>query len=156
MTRKRDPRQPLEPEHADLEHLRPGADRLATRQSSPVSDAYDRRRRGLGDVVHAEQVRQLDGSPDLLPALPDRGAGRVLIMIDEAAGKTPVAVTRLDRSPAQHDSAVGLDDHRGRHLGIAPEDEVIVRAGFELAALDDPNDQRRPTHEAVVTQPGRA
>jgi hypothetical protein len=156
MTRKRDRRQRVEPEHADLEHLRSGVDRLPARQRAAVRDADDGRERGLGDVVHAEQLGQLDSGADLLAALPDRGAGGILIVIDEAAGQAPVAVTGLDRSPAEDDPAVGFDHHSGRHLGVAPEDEVVVRARLELAAFDDAEDERRPALDAVMAQRGRA
>jgi hypothetical protein len=156
MTRKRERRQGVEPEHADLEHLRSGADRLPARQRAAVRDADNGRNGGLGDVVHAQQLGQLDAGPDLLAALPDRSAGGILIVIDEAAGQAPVAVTGLDRSPAEDDPAIGFDHHGGRHLGVAPEDEVVVRACLELAAFDDAEDERRPALDAVVNQPGRA
>jgi len=105
-------------------------------------------------VVHAQEVEELDIGTDLLPALSHGRRGWVLVVVDEATGKAPQAAARLDRPPAEDDAAVGLDDHRGRHLRVAPEDEVVVRACLGLAAFDDPGHERRPALDAEVPHRG--
>jgi hypothetical protein len=86
VTRKRNRRQRVGPEDRDLEHLGPGADRLAFDDSALVADAHDARGCRLGDVVYAQEARELDLGVDLLAALAHGGAGGVLVVVDEATG----------------------------------------------------------------------
>ena len=88
-------------------------------------------------MIHAEKSGDLDRCGDLLAAFTDRGVARVLVVVDEPAGQAPEAQAWLDRPTAKQHTAVDLDDHRGDHLRVVPQDEVVVRAGLERAALDD-------------------
>jgi len=101
-------------------------------------------------VVGAEQGCDLDRGTDLFEALTSRCGRRILVVVDKAARQAPLAVARLDGAPAEHHTAVVLDDHRGGDLRVAPEDEVVVGTGLELAALDDPHDQGRAAVDAEV------
>jgi hypothetical protein len=72
--------------HSELEHLRARPWSRTVGETSPVSDPDHARRIGLGDVIHADQRRHLDGRADLLHAFPHRRIGRVLVVVDEPAG----------------------------------------------------------------------
>jgi hypothetical protein len=106
-------------------------------------------------VVHAEKAGELDAGVDLLAAFAYRCARRVFVVVDESTGEAPQAVAGLDAPPAQHDSAVALDDDRGRHLRITPQDEIVVGACLDLVALDDLDDERRAAIDAEVHHRGR-
>jgi len=107
-------------------------------------------------VVDAQQLQQLDARADLLQALADRRPCRVLVVVDEAAGQAPLAVARLDRSPAEDDSTLRLDHDGGGDLRVSPEHEVVVGTRLELAALDDAQDERPPAPEAEMRHRSRA
>jgi len=151
VTRKRDLRQGVRPEDRNLEHLGAGADRLAVPQPPSIGDADDRRRHSLCDVIRAEQLEELHGRADLLATFPHRRRRRVFVVVHESARQAPQAVARLDRAPAKDDSAFGFDHHRRRHLGVAPEHEVVVGTGLDLATFDDLDDQLRAAVDAEVT-----
>jgi hypothetical protein len=151
MTRKRNRRQRVEPEDANLEHLVAGGELLTGREVASVRDHDDARRRALRGVVDVQHRLDLDRCPDLFATLANDGFGGALVVVDEAAGQTPQTVPGLDRAPAEDDAAVGLDHDRGSDLGVAPEDEVVVRARFELAAFEDLDDERRSAARAEVT-----
>ena len=105
-------------------------------------------------MVHAQELDELDLGANLLPALSHRGHGWVLVVVHEAPGKAPQAAARLDRPPAEDNATVGLDDHRGRDLRVAPQDEVVVRACLQLPAFDDPGHERRAALDAEVSHRG--
>jgi len=86
MAWKRQRRKCFDWKHSDLEHLRAGPWCRAVGDTSPVGDPDHARRIRLGNVIHADQRRQLDGYADLLHALPYSGVGRVLVIVDEPAG----------------------------------------------------------------------
>jgi len=151
VTRKRDLRQGVRPEDRDLEHLGAGAYRRAVPKPPSVCDSNDRRRLNLGDVIRPEQLDQLHRSADLLATFPHRRRRRVFVVIDESARQAPQSVSRFDRTPAKNDSAIGFDHHRGRHLRVAPEHEVVVRTGLDLASFDDLDDELRAAVDAEVT-----
>jgi hypothetical protein len=155
VTRKRNRRQRVGPEDRDLEHLGPGADRLAFDDSALVADADDAGGRRLGDVVHAQESGELDLGVDLLAALAHRRAGGVLVVVDEAAGQAPLPQGRLDGAPPEHDAAVVLHHHRRRDLRISPENEAVAGANLELATLDELRLQRSPAVDAEMTHPDR-
>jgi len=156
VTRKRDLRQRVEPEDADLEHLGSSADRRSSGQAPAIGDAHDRGGRHLRHVVNAQQLQQLHVRADLLQALADRCPRRVLVVVDEAAGQAPLAVARLDRSPAEDDATLRLDHDGGGDLWVSPEHEVVVGTRLDLAALDDPQDERPPAPEAEMRHRTRA
>jgi hypothetical protein len=135
----------------ELEHLRPRLGPLAIREPRSIGDTDHARRRPLGDVINAQQACDLDARPDLLTALAPRCIRRILVVVDEAAGQAPQALARFDRAAAQQDPLADLDDHRGDHLGVVPQDEVVVRAGLERAALDDAGHERGSAIDAEVT-----
>jgi hypothetical protein len=156
VTRKRDLRQRVKPEDADLEHLGSSADRRSSGQAPAIGDAHDRGGCRLRHVIDAQQLQQLDAGADLLQALADRCHCRVLVVVDEAAGQAPLAVARLDRSPAEDDATLRLDHHGGGDLRVSPEHEVVVGTRLELATFDDPRDERPSAPEAEVRHRSRA
>ena len=156
MTRKSNRRQRVRRKNPDLEHLRPGAHCLTIRKSTYVGDADDARDGRLRYVVRAKQRSQLDPRADLLLALANRGCRGILIVIDEAAGQAPQAMTRFDGTTPEHDSACRLDDHGGGHLRVAPQDKRVVRASLMLASFDELRDERRSAVDAEVGHSRRA
>jgi hypothetical protein len=129
---------------------------LSLEHAPAITDADDARRRGLGNVVDAEQTGQLDLGVDLLAALADRGARRVLVIVHEPAWQAPLSIRRLDSAPPEHDAAIHLDDHRGRDLWVAPQDVSVMGAHLVFAPLDELEGERRAAVDAVVTHRGRA
>jgi len=101
-------------------------------------------------VKDTEEARQLDLGADLLAALTHRRGRRVLVMVDETAGQAPQPVARLDRSTSDDDSLFTLDDRGSDHFRVAPQHEVVVGTGLELAAIDDPYGKRRPAIDAEM------
>jgi hypothetical protein len=85
MAWKRERRKCVDWKHSDLEHLGAGSWSRTVGETSPVGDPDHARRICLGDVIHADQRRQLDGRVDLLHALPYRRIGWVLVIVDEPA-----------------------------------------------------------------------
>jgi len=150
VTRKRERRQLVRSENAELEHLGAGLDLFAVDDAAAKRDPDDRRCRRLGDVVKAKQFRQLDVRADLLHALTNRGIFRILVVVHKPARQAPQAVGRLDGTPADDDAPTMLDDDRGGDLGVSPQHEVVVGASFELAAFDHPRGQGRTAFDAVV------
>jgi hypothetical protein len=130
-------RQRVERKNADLEHLWTCGRSYAIDDPGAISDADHAGRRRLWDVINAKQSSQLDRSADLLHAFTDRGHARILVGVDEAARQTPQAITGLNRSAADHHSAVRLDHDCCRDFGVMPEDEAVIRASLDLAAFDD-------------------
>jgi hypothetical protein len=129
---------------------------LTVRHLAPERDADDRRRSRLRDVVNAEQLAQLDFSADLLTALAHRGVSRTLVVIDEAAGQAPLAVRGVDGPASQDYAGRRFDDDGRRHLRVAPQDEIVVRADLDRASFDRARDQGRSAVDAKVAHPGRA
>ena len=86
MARKRELGQIAEGVEVDLGHLDARLEPRTISQSSFIRDADHARRRGLGDVVHAEESRDLDLGADLFATFALRRVDRVLVVIDEAAG----------------------------------------------------------------------
>jgi hypothetical protein len=156
MARKGHGRQSVARKNADLEHLLSGDELLAICKAAPICDSDDARRRRLRHVVHADQGGHIDDRTDLLHTLPDRGRRRVFVMVHEAAGQAPQAEAGLDRSTAENDPPFHLDDHGGRDLRIAPQDEVVIRTRFQLTTFDHPGYERRAAPDAVVAHRGRA
>jgi hypothetical protein len=139
MAWKREWRQRVQRENPDLQHLRAGPELSAVREPCLISDPDHAVRVPFGDVIHADQRGQLDGRADLLHALAHRRVGRMLVIVDEATRQAPQPVTGLDRATAEDHTSVHLDDDGRRHLGVTPEDEVVVGACLVLAAFDDPS-----------------
>jgi len=144
-------RKRIELEDADLQHLCAGRQALPIGKPPAIGDPDNARCVRLGDVVHAEQPGELDLRADLLEALPDGGIRRILVVVDETTGQAPEAVARLDRPSPQDDAATDLDDHGGCHLRVTPQDEAVVWAGFELAAVDHARHQSGAAVDAEVT-----
>lgn len=144
-------RKGIELEDPDLQHLRTGGQASAVRKSPAIRDADHARRAGLGDVVHPEQLGQLNLRADLLEALTRGGVRRIFVIVDETAGQTPEAVARLDRPPPEDDSAFHLHDHCGRHLRVTPQYEAVVGARLELPTVDHARHQLGAAIDAEVT-----
>jgi hypothetical protein len=70
----------------DLQHLGARIELSAVGEPRPICDPDDAVRVPLGDVIHADQRRQLDGGADLLHALAHRRVGGMLVIVDEATG----------------------------------------------------------------------
>jgi len=157
VTRKRERRQLVRSEDSKLEHLRAGLDLLAIDHTAAIRNPNDRRRRRLGDVIHPEQLRQLDMRTDLLKALANGGIFWIFVVVDKTAWQAPEAVARLDGTTAEDDATGVVHDDRGRHLGVSPQHEVVVGTGLELAGFDHPRDQGGTALDAEVAgQRGRA
>jgi hypothetical protein len=135
---------------ADFEHLRPGADARAIDQPPTISDPDDAARGCFGDVVHAQQTGELNCGVDFLGTFADCGAGRMLVIVDEASGQAPQTVTRLDGPPAEHDPALDLNHDRRRDFRVAPKNVAVNRANFEVATFDRPDGERRPAVDAEM------
>ena len=150
VTRKRQRRQLVRSEDSELEHLRAGLDLFAIDHAAAKRNADDRRRRRLGDVIQAEQLRQIYLRADLLHAFANRGILRIFVVVDKPTWQAPQAVARLDGAPAEDDAPGVLDDDRGRDLRVSPQHEVVVGTGLVLAAFDHPRDQRRAAFDAEV------
>jgi hypothetical protein len=144
----------VERKDADFEHFRTSQRLGATDRPAAVRDDHHARRRGLGDVVHADQPGYLDGHADLFQALSCRRGRRVLIVVYESTGQAPEAIARLDRPASQNDSAIGFNDHGRRYLWVVPEDKGVVWTRFDLAAFDDSRHQRGSAVDAEVTHSG--
>jgi len=84
MARKCQRRQRVDRKDPDLQHLGAGIELSAVDDPRPIGDPDDAVRVPLGDVVHADQRRQLDGGADLLHALPHRRVGGMLVIVDKA------------------------------------------------------------------------
>jgi len=102
-------------------------------------------------VIRADQLSELDPSPDFLETLTSRGRRRVLVVVDESARQTPQAATRLDRTTPEHDAASGFHHHGRGHLRIVPQDKRVVWADLVLATFDELRDERRTAIDAEVT-----
>jgi hypothetical protein len=150
MTRERKLRLRAGGKHRQLRHLAAGLRLLAVNRPGQIRDTDHARRGLLGDVVHAEQLGDLDPGADLFAALADRRVARVLVVVDEPARQAPQAASRLDGTPAEQNTTTNLDDDRGHHLGVVPQHEVVVGTGLEGAALDDAGHELRSTFDAVV------
>jgi hypothetical protein len=86
MARERQRRQRFNWENSDLEHFGARAELRAIREPCTVCDPDHARRVALGNVIDANQRRQLDRCADLLHALAYRGVRWVLVMVDESPG----------------------------------------------------------------------
>lgn len=150
MARERQLRKSVRPKRVELEHLdaRPWA--LVVPRTGTIGDTDHARRPAFGDVIHAEQARYLDLGSDLLAALTPGRVRRVLVVVHKASGQAPEPLAWLDRAAAEQHTVSHLDDDRRDHLGVVPEDEVIVGAGLEDAALDDTRRELRAAVDAVV------
>jgi hypothetical protein len=103
-------------------------------------------------VIDAQELAQLNPGADLLEALAHGRVGGVLVVVDEAAGQTPVTVAGLDGPPAEDYAPLGVDDDGGCNLRVAPQDEVIVLACLDLVAFYDPRRKRPTAFQAKMTQ----
>jgi hypothetical protein len=101
-------------------------------------------------VVDPEKPDQLDRRTDLFPAFARRRPPWVLVIVDESSGQAPPAQAGLDRATTQHHAAVDLDHHRGRDLGVVPEDEVVLGTGLDVPTLDDAGHELGPAVQAVM------
>jgi hypothetical protein len=101
-------------------------------------------------VIHADQTGDVDRCVDLLHALARRRAGRSLVVIDEPTRQAPQTVAGLDGTPSEQDTTVDLDHDRGRYLRVVPQNEVVARAGFDIATFDDPRHELSPAVDAEV------
>jgi hypothetical protein len=146
-------RQRVEREHLYLEHLGARSRPLAFHKARLVGDSNHAGSRSLGDVIDPDEARHLDPSADLFHAFARRRVPRILVVVDESTGKAPLAATRLDRPSAQEDSALDLDHHSGRYLGVVPKHEVVVGTSLDLPALDDARNELGATVDAVVRGP---
>jgi hypothetical protein len=144
-------RKRIELEHADLQHLSAGRNSRTSGEAPAVGDADHARRPGLGDVINAKQPGQLDLGADLFEALPNRGIGRILVVVDETAWQAPQAIARLDRPASQNYTAVDLHDNSCRDLGVTPQNEAVVRACFHLTTVYDTRHQRGAAVDAKVS-----
>jgi hypothetical protein len=144
-------RKRIKPEHADLQHLRAGHNALTSGEASAVGDADHARRPGLGDVKNAEQPGQLDLGADLFEAFPNRGIGRILVVVDEPPWQTPQAIARLDRPAPEDDTTIDLHDNSCRDLGVTPQNEAVVWACFQLTTIYDTRHQRGAAVDAKVS-----
>jgi hypothetical protein len=142
MARKCQRRQRVHGEDPDLEHLGAGPELSAGGEPGAIGDPHHAGRVLFGDVIHADQGGQFHGRADFLHALAYRRISRMLVMVDEATGKTPQTVAGLDRATAEDYASVDLDDDRRCDLRVAPQDEVVIRASLQLAAFDDPSLER--------------
>jgi hypothetical protein len=84
MARECQRRQRVGWEDGDLEHLRPGAEVRIVGEPGAVCDSDHARRVALGDVIDAEQRRQLDRGANFFHALPHCCVGGMFIMVDES------------------------------------------------------------------------
>jgi hypothetical protein len=144
-------RKRIDLEHADLQHLRAGRNARTSGEAPAIGDADHARRPGLGDVIYAEQSGQLDLGADLFEAFPNRGVGRILVVVDETAWQAPQAIARLDRPASQDDTTIDLHDHSCRDLGVTPQNEAVVWACFQLTTIDDTRHQRGAAVDAKVS-----
>jgi hypothetical protein len=156
VTRKGKLRQLADGEDAHLEHLLAGAQPLSLDEAAAVSDHDDARRRRPPSVVDVEKRVDLDTRADLLATFTRDRVGGALIVIHESARQAPQTIPGLDAAPSQHDAARRGDDHRSGNLRVAPEDEVVMGTGFELAALQHLDHQRRAAVDAEVPHRSRA
>jgi hypothetical protein len=101
-------------------------------------------------VVDADEPGQLDRGGDLLHALSRGGIPRILVVVHESARQAPQAATRLDGPAAKQHAAIDVDHYGGRDLWVVPEHEIIIGAGFDLAALDHSSDQLRPAEQTEM------
>jgi len=72
MAWERERRKCVDWKHTDLEHLSAGHRGRTFGETSAVGDPDHARRIRFGDVIHADQGRQLDSGADLLHALANR------------------------------------------------------------------------------------
>jgi len=86
LARKCQRRQRLHGKDAHLQHLGARTELSAVDQPRPIGDPDDAVRVPLGDVIHADQRRQLDGGADLLHAFAHRRVGGMLVIVDKATG----------------------------------------------------------------------
>jgi hypothetical protein len=84
MARECQRRQRVRWEDGDLEHLRPRAEVRTFGEPGAVCDSDHARRVALGDVIDAEQRRQLDRGANFFHAFAHGGVGGMLIMVDES------------------------------------------------------------------------
>jgi hypothetical protein len=101
-------------------------------------------------VIHADQPGELDRHADLLKALPHSRDRGILVIVDKPTGQAPEAIAGLDRPAPQDDSALGYDDHRGRHLWVVPQDEAVIRAGLDLTTFDHTRCERAAAVDAEM------
>jgi hypothetical protein len=101
-------------------------------------------------VKDADEPGLLDLRADLLPALARRSLPWALVIVDETTGKAPQSKTGLDGASAEQDPSIDLHHDCRGDLRVVPQDEVIVRAGLELATLDDTRHQLSSAKDAVV------
>jgi len=143
-------RKRLQREDPDLQHLGARIELSAVDEQRPVGDPDHAVRVPLGDVIDADQRRELDRGADLLHALAHRRVGGMLVSVDEATWQAPQPVTGLDRATAQDHAPVDLDNDGSSHLGVVPQDEVVVRARLQLTAFDDSSLEQRSAANTVV------
>jgi hypothetical protein len=86
MARKCQRRQRVHGKDPDLQHLGARTELSAVDEPRPIGDPDDAVRIPLGDVIHADQRRQLDGGADLLHALAYRRVGGILVIVDKPTG----------------------------------------------------------------------
>jgi hypothetical protein len=146
-------RQRVESEDLDLEHLQAWSGPVAVRKPRLIGDPDHAGSRSLGDVVDPDEARHLHPRTDLFQAFASRRIPRILIVIDESTGQAPLAETRLDRAASQENSAVDLDHHCGRHLGVVPKHEIVVGTALDLPAFDHARHELGATVDAVVRGP---
>jgi len=146
-------RQRVESEDLDLEHLQAWSGPVAVRKPRLIGDSDHAGSRSLGDVVDPDEARHLHPRADLFQAFASRRIPRILIVIDESAGQAPLAETRLDRAASEENSAVDLDHHGGRHLGVVPKHEIVVGTALDLPAFDHARHELGATVDAVVRGP---
>jgi len=145
--------QRIEPEHPDLEHLWARSRPAAGRKPGLVGDPDHAGSVPLGDVIDADEPRHLDAGANFFEAFTSRRVPGILIVVDEAARQAPQAAARLDRPASQENSALDLDHHRRRDLGIVPKHEVVVGACLDLAAFDHARHELGAAVDAVVGGP---
>jgi len=143
-------RQRVEREHRDLEHLRSGRGPAASYKPGLIGDSDHAGSSALGDVIDPDEACHLDPCADLFEAFTSRRVPRVLIVVDESARKAPQAEARFDRPAAKEYPSVDLDHHRGRYLGVVPQNEVVVGTGLDLAAFDHARHELGAAIDAVV------
>jgi hypothetical protein len=106
-------------------------------------------------VIDAEETRQLDGNADLLEAFAGGGFPGIFIVMDETPREAPEAIAGLDGSAAEDHAAGRLNHHRGRHLRVAPQHELVVEAGLDQPAFDGARLERGAAVDAEMPHPSR-
>jgi hypothetical protein len=104
-------------------------------------------------VVHADEADLLDGRADFFHAFAGCRIPRILVVVDEPAGKAPLPVARLNRAAAEKYPAVDIDHNRCGNLRVMPQHEIVVGARLDLAAFDHTRYQLGAAIDAVVAHP---